>query len=214
MAKSSFDNNGGAWIVGDLVKAIHDNKDYLSEIDGKIGDGDHGINMNKGFVMAGELLSPDMDLSSAMKVLGDTLLNEIGGSMGPIYGTFFRKSAKTLKAAGQIDAKLFSQMLHNALDGITDIGGAKEGDKTLIDCLAPSIRAFDAEWDSSKDFVKALQSASEAVEKGKEATRGMMARVGRASRLGERSIGVLDAGSASCCIILTTLYEAVGQALA
>lgn len=208
-----FNNDSGADIVLELVKAIHQNKDYLSEIDGKIGDGDHGINMNKGFVMAGERITPDMSFSSALKLLGDTLLMEIGGSMGPIYGTFFRKSAKTVKDYNVIDAQLFCLMLKNALDGIQDIGGAKEGDKTLVDCFAPSLRAFENAVKGGENFASALEVASKAAEEGKDATKDMMAKVGRASRLGERSIGVLDAGSVSCCIILTTLYRAIAERL-
>ena len=213
MTETYFNNASGADIVLELVKAIHQNKDYLSEIDGKIGDGDHGINMNKGFVMAGEKITSDMSFSSAMKLLGDTLLMEIGGSMGPIYGTFFRKSAKTIKDYQEIDAPTFALMLRNALDGIQDIGGAKEGDKTLIDCFAPSLRAFENSIKGGADFASALKAASNAAEEGKDSTKDMMAKVGRASRLGERSIGVLDAGSVSCCIILTTLYQAIAERL-
>ena len=86
----SFSNKGNASIVMDIIDAIKSNKNYLSDIDGLIGDGDHGINMNKGFSIAGQRISDDETFSSAMKILGDTLLLEIGGSMGPIYGTFFR----------------------------------------------------------------------------------------------------------------------------
>lgn len=213
MAADSFGNIGASGIVLELVKAIQENRNYLSDIDGLIGDGDHGINMSKGFTMAGEAVTADMTFGEAMKTLGDTLLNEIGGSMGPLYGSFFRKCAKTVKGSETIDAPLFSSMLHAGLDGVMEIGGAKEGDKTLVDCLAPSVRAFDAEFASSSDFVKALSAASEAAEQGKEATKGMMARVGRASRLGERSVGVLDAGSTSCCIILKTMYAAIVREL-
>lgn len=209
MARQSFSNAGSWWLVKNLVTTIQDNKGYLSDVDGLIGDGDHGINMNKGFTMAGEQLTDDMSFDVAIKLLGDTLLNEIGGSMGPIYGTFFRKMAKCCRGKSTIDAALFSQMLHSALEGIMDIGGAQEGDKTLVDCLSPAVRAFDSSLADVNDFCTALLYASEAAEKGKNATKDMMAKVGRASRLGERSIGVLDAGSVSCCLILKSLFTSI-----
>jgi dihydroxyacetone kinase-like protein len=208
-----FYNDHNAGIVMDIIAAIQFNKAYLSDIDGQIGDGDHGINMNKGFTMAGERISASQSFTTAMKILGDTLLLEVGGSMGPIYGTFFRKCAFAVKDVSKINANSFSQMLESALEGVKDIGGAKIGDKTLIDTMEPATVAFKREWDISKEFRKALKVATVAAETGKESTRDMIARIGRAARLGERSLGVLDAGATSCYIILKAMFESVASIL-
>lgn len=204
-----FYNNRGARIVVDVITAIQANKIYLSDIDGQIGDGDHGINMNKGFSMAGGLITSECSFATAMQTLGDTLLLEVGGSMGPIYGTFFRKCAKTIEDTPQINAVLFAQMLENALEGVKAIGGARVGDKTLVDTLEPAVIAFRQECGKQEQFDKALVVATEAAESGKESTRNLIARIGRASRLGERSVGVLDAGAASCYIILKAMFDSI-----
>lgn len=208
-----FDNNHNATIVMDIISAIQSNKVYLSDIDGLIGDGDHGINMNKGFSMAGERIVAGQSFTEAMKILGDTLLLEIGGSMGPIYGTFFYQCASTLKDESEITPDLFSTMLKNALEGVKEIGGAKVGDKTLIDTMEPATVAFKKELRDGKTFREALQIATEAAGAGKESTKDMVAKVGRAARLGLRSVGVLDAGATSCYIILKAMFESVASVL-
>lgn len=152
-------NEDNACIVKEIIQAIHNNSVYLSEIDGETGDGDHGVNMNKGFLMADVRIKEDDSFSEALKKLGKTLVMDIGGSMGPIYGTLFSKLSRTLKIEEKIDAKLFEEALK--------IGA----------------------------------------EQGKESTRDMVAKLGRASRLGERSKGHLDAGATSCCIILQTMAD-------
>lgn len=208
-----FLNDHNSGIVRDVIAAIQANKTYLSDIDGLIGDGDHGINMNKGFSMAGAQIGGEHSFATALKMLGDVLLLEIGGSMGPIYGTFFRKCAQCLKDKQEITAPLFADMLASALDGVKEIGGAKVGDKTLVDTMEPAAIAFRSEWESHFDFSKALEEAAKAAETGKESTKAMMARIGRAARLGERSVGVLDAGATSCCIILKTMFASVEAVL-
>ena len=208
-----FENAGNAGIVLKIVEAIKSNKVYLSDIDGEIGDGDHGINMNKGFSMAEENITIDQSFSEAMKTVGDTLLLEIGGSMGPIYGTFFRVCAKTAKTHAEINATLFSEMLESAMNNVAEIGGAKVGDKTLIDTLHPAVSAFKTEIESGKSFSVALQEAEKAAETGKNSTKEMMAKIGRSARLGERSVGVLDAGATSCHIILKAMFEGVAATI-
>lgn len=210
---NSFSNKGNASIVMDIIDAIKRNKNYLSDIDGLIGDGDHGINMNKGFSIAGQRISDDETFSSAMKILGDTLLLEIGGSMGPIYGTFFRTCALKTKDLEEIAAPEFCAMLESANEKVKGIGGAKVGDKTLIDTLEPAVCAMKSAVADGLGFKESLSVASEAAENGKESTKGMVAKIGRASRLGERSRGVLDAGATSCCIILKSMMESVSEKL-
>lgn len=206
----SFKNEKGSVIVSNLIKTIQENKDYLSEVDGAIGDGDHGINMNKGFTICAERLGgTQADLSGALKTLGRVLLMEIGGSMGPLYGTFFIEMSKACAGKEEIDKQLFCEMLKAALAGISSLGNAKVGDKTLMDTLVPAVEAYEARITQGKTFADALADMKAAAEKGKESTRDLVAKVGRASRLGERSRGVLDAGATSCNLILQSMADTV-----
>ena len=201
----SFSNKAGAAIVYSVIESIQANKDYLSEIDGAIGDGDHGINMNKGFSICKERLGPEENLSDAMYTLGDILLSEIGGSMGPIYGSFFIEMSGAVENLTDIDKHAFGEMLEAGLAGIRELVPTDVGDKTLLDTLIPAVNAFRDAAAGGSDFASALDQTARAAENGRNATRDMIAKVGRASRLGERSRGVLDAGAASCCLILQAM---------
>lgn len=182
----------------------------LSDIDGAIGDGDHGINMKKGFTVAAERLNgKQAGLYDSLWLLGTVLLTEIGGSMGPLYGTMFREMAKPIKESESIDADSFGTMIQSALDAITRLGGAKIGDKTLVDTLDPAVNAFRAAISAGKKFSDGLSAMSEAAEKGKESTRDLVAKIGRSARLGERSRGVLDAGATSCWLILGSMADSM-----
>lgn len=195
-------------IVLEMVAAIVREQGFLGEIDGKIGDGDHGINMSKGFRLAGDRLSVGaFDLAHGFATLGDTLLGDIGGSMGPLYGTFFTEMAEALEGADPIDAGRFSAMLRAGVATVVDVGGAKVGDKTLVDVLAPAQAAFDAALEQGEGFAACLAAMKDAAAAGLESTRDMVAKIGRASRLGERSRGTLDAGAASCTLLLATLAD-------
>jgi dihydroxyacetone kinase-like protein len=206
----SFLNEEGSLIVYDLIATIQNNKEYLSEIDGAIGDGDHGINMNKGFTICRERFAGQkLNLTTALKTLGKVLLTEIGGSMGPLYGTFFLEMSKACDGKEKIDKQIFADMLNAALKGIQSLGNAKVGDKTLIDTLSPAVDTYMAMIDQGDSFEQALQAMVTAAEKGKESTRELVAKVGRASRLGERSRGVLDAGATSCYLILASMAISV-----
>lgn len=200
-------NEDNACIVKEIIQTIHNNSVYLSEIDGETGDGDHGINMNKGFLMADIRIKEDDSFSEALKKLGKTLVMDIGGSMGPIYGTFFSKLSRTLKTEEKIDAKLFEEALKNAEEGLMDLAGAKPGDKTLVDTIVPAYESFKEAQEAGKGFKECLEALKIGAEQGKESTRDMVAKLGRASRLGERSKGHLDAGATSCCIILQTMAD-------
>lgn len=207
---------GAGQIVLDLIKTINDNRAYLSEIDGAIGDGDHGINMSKGFSQCGEhlLAMPVLPgLSEALEMLGMTLLEGIGGSMGPLYGSFFIGLSEPLANVEGIDADLFGKALVNAVNQVQAIGDAKVGDKTLIDTLVPARDAYLAACAGGSGFAAALSALVAAAEQGWQSTKALQARVGRASRLGERSIGVLDAGATSCFLLLKTLARALQERL-
>lgn len=204
--KNSFSNTAGAAIVTDLITAVQGQKQYLSDIDGKIGDGDHGINMNKGFTLTGEQLAADSgDLTSSMNALSKVLMLKIGGSMGPLYGMFFKAMATATDGVASIDAAVFGQMIEGARANIQKISKAKPGDKTLMDVLVPAVDAYQAALEAGGAFGACLDAMSTAAVVGRDATEDMVAKLGRSSRLGERSRGVIDAGAASCCLILQTM---------
>ena len=207
----NFTTEQGATVVDAVIKVIQDNTAYLSEIDGAIGDGDHGVNMNKGATQARAQLDAKSDytISDGFKVVSDVMLDDIGGSMGPLYGSFFRQMFRCSKGKDIIDIDVFNDMLSKALTSIKDIGNAKVGDKTLLDTLEPAVFAFTEAKNSGKTFVEALEVMKLAAEKGKESTIDLVAKVGRASRLGERSRGVLDAGAASCYFILKAMADTI-----
>ena len=202
MAK--FSQQAGSLIVDRLIVAIQENKQFLSDIDGAIGDGDHGINMNKGFTLCREALDKQSgDFAYSLKTLGKILMMKIGGSMGPLYGKFFLSMGKALEG------------VEDKGDGDTDkIDQDISNDKTLMDVLIPAEVAFSSASDEGLPFEKALEAMDAAALKGRDSTVDMVAKLGRSSRLGERSRGVMDAGSASCYLILHTMADTIVELLA
>ena len=212
-----FLNNEGTIIVYDLIKTIQDNAQYLSEIDGAIGDGDHGINMEKGFTLCKErLIDEQINLSVALNILGEVLLTEIGGAMGPLYGMFFIEMSNACNNKKQINSIVFRDMLEAAVSGINevDLSKAKIGDKTMMDTLIPAVEAYKTAINNGKSFIEALEKMKIAAEKGKESTKKLIAKVGRASRLKERSKGFLDVGAVSSWLILRSMADSIIRLLA
>lgn len=207
----SISNTGAGVIIQDIAAIIVENKAYLSEIDGKIGDGDHGVNMAKGFGRAADRLDPLGTLTDALGVLSNVLMGEIGGSMGPLYGMTFADMADDLGTTETIDAVAFASMIRAGLEGVQDIGAAKVGDKTMIDTFVPAVDAFDAAISQGKSFSEALAAMKIAAEIGRDSTVDLVAKLGRAARLGERSRGTLDAGAVSCCMILSTFADSIDR---
>lgn len=211
---SVFCNQDGTPIVEELVETIIANRDYLSEIDGAIGDGDHGINMAKGFnICADSIKGKDLTVSEALDVLSDSLMEGIGGSMGPLYGSIFMGMADSIRNCDNIDATAFGTMLRGGLSSLQDISDAGVGDKCIMDTLIPTVEAFELAQQQNKSFVESLHLMKNAAHAGRDSTIDLVARIGRASRLGERSRGVLDAGATSCCLILSQLADSVEQRL-
>ena len=206
-----FANEAGKMIVERMIAVIHENRAYLSEIDGKIGDGDHGINMEKGFQLTKQRLEDDMSMSEALKTLGRTLVMEIGGSMGPLYGQFYKAMAKASAEHEEINAAVFAEMLDAAYEAIRKLGDAKPGDKTLVDTLDPATTALRDAVEGGKSFSEALDEMVAAAEKGWQSTEDMVSKIGRSSRLGERSRGVLDAGATSCYLMLKSMAQNAKQ---
>ncbi|MGI5963733.1 MAG: dihydroxyacetone kinase subunit DhaL [Lawsonibacter sp.] len=207
-------NENGRPILLAMVHAIQENKQLLGDIDGLIGDGDHGMNMNKGFTMYEEQLGEDeTSLSDGLFDLGSLLLNKIGGSMGPIYGTIFMEMSSAIEDVDEITLETLGAMLQAGLDGLYEIVDARPGDKTLVDTLYPVCQYIGKAADAGTDFSLALDEMKEKAEQGKQSTKDLVAKYGRAARLGERSRGVLDAGATSCCIILQAMASGMQSVL-
>ena len=206
----SMKNSAGKPVLLKIVAAIQQNKDYLSEIDGLIGDGDHGMNMNKGFSMFGDQIKDkDISFTQGLDDLGNLLFSKIGGSMGPIYGTVFMSMAEEGEQIEEIDLEAFAAMLNAGLSSLQDLVEAQVGDKTLLDTLVPANEAIQNAAKEGKSFASALKEMKIAAEAGRDSTKDLVAKVGRSSRLGERSRGVLDAGAVSCCIILCAIADGI-----
>jgi len=202
-----FRNADGKTVLLGMVKAIQDNKAYLGEVDGLIGDGDHGMNMNKGFtVFESRFRDADFTFAEGLDELGTILLTEIGGSMGPIYGTIFLDAAEAGSDFDEIGVKELAQMLKAGLEGLYGIVEARVGDKTLVDTLAPAVEVLE---NSDRSFAETLIDVKSAAAKGRDSTKDLMAKFGRSSRLGERSRGVLDAGAVSCCMLLNAMADGI-----
>ncbi|NMY01512.1 dihydroxyacetone kinase subunit L [Pseudomonas sp. WS 5059] len=210
-----FSTHDGSAIVTDLVSVIVANREYLSEVDGAIGDGDHGINMAKGFAHCGRTIEGrQLTLAEALDELTLSLMEGIGGSMGPLYGSLFIGMADEVRGSGNIDAATFAHLLRGGLTSLQDITEAGVGDKCLMDTLIPAVEAFERAQAAGASFSDALDAMKSAASQGRDSTKDLVARIGRASRLGERSLGVLDAGAVSCCLILTQLADSIQPRLA
>lgn len=210
----NFKNSAGKSVLLAMVKAIQENRTFLGDVDGLIGDGDHGANMAKGFtIFESRFAEEEAGFSEGLDELGNVLLNEIGGSMGPIYGTIFMDMAEAAEESDKIDLPLLAKMLEAGLNGLYGIVDARVGDKTLVDTLSPSVEALKKASAAGTPFADALQEMKKAALAGRDSTKDLVAKYGRASRLGERSKGVLDAGATSCCIILTSMADGISALL-
>lgn len=190
-----------------LCDTIEDEKEYLSELDGAIGDGDHGVNMAKCFREVKKKLAESSaeDVGALFKEVGMVVLNSVGGAMGALYGTFFLKLSQESAGKAEVNLSDLVAMFQTGEQGILDLGKANLGDKTLIDTLSPAVRAIEAAEKEGNTLAGALADFEQAAKQGMESTKGMLAKMGRASRLGERTIGHQDAGATSCYFILRSL---------
>ncbi len=198
-------------ILGQINEKIDENKSYLSELDAAIGDGDHGLNMNKGFKAVMEKLKDDdgSDVGGILKKAGMALVSNVGGASGPLYGTAFMKAAMIVNGKAEIDINDFAKMLNEALEGIKMRGKGQAEDKTMIDAIEPALNSINEGIEKGLEVKEILRAAKEASYKGVEHTKEIIAKKGRASYVGERSIGHQDAGATSSAIMLETIYEAL-----
>lgn len=207
---NSFKNKDGRIIMLMMIKGIQNNKTYLGDVDGLIGDGDHGMNMSKGFTLFQEQLGDrEIIFSDGLTELSSIPFNKIGDSMGPIYGTIFSEMGDCADGSDNIDLNKFVDMLQAGLYGLYDIVEARPGDKTLVDTLHPALSSLNESRSCCDDFKSALENMKSAADRGMKSTVDMVARFGRSSRLGERSKGVQDAGATACCIILNAMADGI-----
>jgi dihydroxyacetone kinase-like protein len=188
---------------------LNDNKDYLTQLDSPIGDADHGINMSRGFKsVLGKLPSvADKDIGNILKTTGMALISSVGGASGPLYGTFFMRSGAASLSKEELNNEDLLQLFFDGVDGIVQRGRPQLGDKTMPDAWAPALEAMQAAFVSDDDVVAALRSTVTAAEQGMKNTIPLQAKKGRASYLGERSIGHQDPGATSSYLILKALLE-------
>lgn len=192
---------------------VAEQRDYLVDLDRAIGDGDHGENMDRGFKAAVEALGQAQPASVAevLKTVAKTLMSTVGGAAGPLYGTAFLRASKAA-GDGDLDGAGVAAVIAGALDGIQARGKATTGEKTMVDAWTPALEAARAAAESGSDPAAVLEAAATAAEAGAAATEPMRATKGRASYLGERSIGHLDPGAVSTSLILRAAVRAAGEA--
>ncbi len=202
-----------AWITS-AARVIEANRDHLTQLDAAIGDADHGINLDRGFTAVLRALNARNGAAAhetpgrILAVTGSTIVSEVGGAAGPLYGTAFRRAGMSLGDAADVDLPALAAALDAALEGIQKLGAAREGDKTMVDALQAATRAFSkaiAEGASQDDALSVLAEAASAAA---VATIPMQALKGRASYLGPRSVGHEDPGAASAALILGALRDA------
>ena len=192
---------------------VAEQRDYLVDLDRAIGDGDHGENMDRGFKAAVEALGQAQPASVAevLKTVAKTLMSTVGGAAGPLYGTAFLRASKDA-GDGELDGAGVAAVIAGALDGIQARGKATTGEKTMVDAWTPALEAARAAAESGSDPAAVLEAAATAAEAGAAATEPMRATKGRASYLGERSIGHLDPGAVSTSLILRAAVRAADEA--
>ena len=192
-----------------IVKKIESEKDFLTELDNAIGDGDHGINLSRGFQKVAEKLPEweGQDIGAIFKGVGTQLVSTVGGASGPLYGTAFMKAGNACKGKMEISGEDFAAALEAAIGGIKMRGKSTEGEKTMLDALCPAHKALTEAWAGGKELKEALADAVEAAAKGVEYTKTIIATKGRASYLGERSIGHQDPGATSSLFLLQAMQE-------
>ena len=200
------------WIESSAAD-IAEQRDYLVDLDRAIGDGDHGENMDRGFKAAVEALGQAQPASVAevLKTVAKTLMSTVGGAAGPLYGTAFLRASKAA-GDGELDGVGVAAVIAGALDGIQARGKATTGEKTMVDAWTPALEAARAAAESGSDPAAVLEAAATAAESGATATEPMRATKGRASYLGERSIGHLDPGAVSTSLILRAAVRAADEA--
>jgi len=192
-----------------VATRIIENVDVLTQADRQIGDGDHGLGMSRGFEsVKDELCTGEFpSVTALLKSVGDTLIDRMGGASGIVFGLMFRGGARGADAGGQMNLGDFAAYLDRSIAEIMARGGAKPGDKTMLDALRPAVTALQRQAASDSTFQATLAAAAEAAAEGRDATRNFVARFGKSATMGERSLGHADAGAVSVAIIFAAMSE-------
>ncbi len=187
--------------------------DRLTDLDSAIGDADHGSNLRRGFGAATAAVdkAPPDTPGGVLTLVGRQLISSVGGAAGPLYGTLLRTAGKQLGEADSATPQELCAALRAGIEGVERLGGAAPGDKTMLDALVPAVDALAFALDSGAGLVDALAAARIAADEGATATVPMQARKGRASYLGERSIGHQDPGATSSALLVTAFAKAAGE---
>jgi len=199
--------------IGRMAERVRDQRDFLTQLDAAIGDADHGVNMDRGFVAATAKLdaSADDGPGQILETVGSTLVLSVGGAAGPLYGSAFRQMGRTLGDTETFDPEGLLSALRAALEEIQRLGAATVGDKTIVDAFSPALDAFARGLRSGEGPEEAAARARAAAEEGMRSTIPMQARKGRASYLGARSIGHQDPGATSTAIVFAALHRALSD---
>jgi len=200
-----------AWITA-LQQVYNENKQYLTDLDSAIGDADHGINMNRGFTNAIadlEKSNPE-NIDAVLKTVAMTLIRTVGGAAGPLYGTFFMRASAACAGKTELDSADVVALFEAGLGGVLQRGKAELNDKTMVDALTPAVEAMKNGLNDGANLGQILEQATAAAEKGMKDTIPLQARKGRASYLGERSIGHQDPGATSSYLMLKTAARVWG----
>ena len=200
------------WLENSAAVLI-ENKDYLTQLDSAIGDADHGTNMARGFKKVIEKLPTvaDKDIGNILKTTGMTLISSVGGASGPLYGTFFMRSGMAMAAKEELNNEDLLNLLESGVEGIVQRGRAQLDDKTMIDAWYPALDALRQAVKNGSSTVDILKAGVAGAEDGMKATIPLQARKGRASYLGERSIGHQDPGATSSFLMLKALLETIQE---
>ena len=201
-----------AWIA-EIATVVATQRDHLTQLDAAIGDADHGTNLARGFTAAQAALAgaETPTPGSVLLLTGSTLISKVGGASGPLYGTAFRRAAKALGDKPEIDLTALAEALAAALAGVTKLGAASTGQKTMVDALAPAVAAFGAAVEAGASGRSAFAALTDAADAGAHDTIPMQAFKGRASYLGPRSVGHEDPGAASTALILHALRDVAAR---
>ena len=200
-----------AW-MREIDVAVRAERDHLVQLDAAIGDGDHGTNMVRGFEAVVEALAGDSGQPPGKLLIlaGRTLVSTVGGASGPLWGSALRAGGRTLGDQPTFDGPQLVEVLAAALASVRDLGTATVGDKTMVDALEPAVDTLRARLNDGASLQRGLDDAAAAAEAGMRATIPLQARKGRASYLGERSVGHQDPGATSTALIMRALQKAVG----
>lgn len=200
-------------IIDNMGKAIIENKELLTDLDREIGDSDHGINMSKGFTAVINKLDEmeDMDWGSILKTVAMTLISNIGGASGPLYGTAFLRAATVVNGKMEVEKEDIINMFEKAIEGIKMRGKSDKGDKTMLDSIIPAYESLKESFEKDENIIIVFEKAEKAAFEGVEYTKTIIAKKGRASYLGERSIGHQDPGATSSYIMIKTITDTLKE---